>query len=86
MSKFLEIVGDKPMHSVKQQDIREFFQVVQRLPSQRGGPKRPQGMSLRDWAGDDVAMSPDTFKNNYIGPVRHILTWREAPTMTKDSR
>jgi integrase len=78
MSKFLEIVGDKPMHSVKQQDIREFFQVVQRLPSQRGGPKRPQGMSLRDWAGDDVAMSPDTFKNNYIGPVRHILTWARS--------
>ena len=78
MTKFLEIVGDKPMSSLKQQDIREFFHVAQRLPSQRGGPKKPEGITWREWAGDTVTMSPDTFKNNYVAPVRHFLKWAKS--------
>lgn len=78
MTKFLEIVGDKPMSSLRQQDIREFFHVAQRLPSQRGGPKKPEGITWREWAGDTVTMSPDTFKNNYVAPVRHFLKWAKS--------
>lgn len=78
MTKFLEIVGDKPMASLRQQDIREFFQIAQRLPSQRGGPKKPEGVTWREWAGNAVTMSPDTFKNNYLAPVRHFLKWAKS--------
>lgn len=78
MSKFLEIVGDKPMSALRQQDIREFFQIAQRLPSQRGGPKKPEGVTWREWAGDTITMSPDTFKNNYVAPVRHFLKWAKS--------
>lgn len=78
MSKFLDIVGDKPMSALRQQDIREFFQIAQRLPSQRGGPKKPEGITWREWAGDTVTMSPDTFKNNYVAPVRHFLKWAKS--------
>ncbi len=78
MTKFLEIVGDKPMSALRQQDIRDFFQIAQRLPSQRGGPKKPDGVTWREWAGDTVTMSPDTFKNNYVAPVRHFLKWAKS--------
>lgn len=78
MNKFVEIVSDKPMSSLKQQDLREFFQIAQRLPSQRGGPKKPDGITWREWAGEEVTMSPDTFKNNYLAPVRHFLKWAKS--------
>jgi len=78
VAKLLEIVGDKPITALKQQDMRDFFDVVQRLPSQRGGPKKPNGVTLRAWAGDDVTMSPETFKNNYVAPIRHLLKWAKS--------
>lgn len=78
LPKLLEIVGDKSIQSLKQQDLMDFFDVVQFLPSQRGGKKKPEGMTLRQWAGAEVTMAPATFTNNYLAPVTKFLAWAKG--------
>lgn len=78
LPKLLEIVGDKAIQDLKQQDLMDFFQVAQRLPSQRGGKKKPEGMTLRQWAGAEITMAPATFENNNVAPVRSFLVWAKG--------
>lgn len=78
LPKLLEIVGDKAIQDLKQQDLMDFFEVAQRLPSQRGGKKKPEGMTLRQWAGAEITMAPATFENNYVAPVRSFLVWAKG--------
>ena len=75
LSKFIPIVGDRDIRQLKQRDLRDFLDIVQRLPSARGGKQRPEGVPLRDLAGGDVVMAPRTFENNYLSPVRLFLSW-----------
>ncbi|WP_407279719.1 site-specific integrase [Aromatoleum evansii] len=75
LPKFLEIVGDKEISKVRQTDVLEFLRLIQRIPTQRGAPKRLQGVALRDMVTDEVTMAPATFDNNYISPLRLFLKW-----------
>lgn len=75
LPKFLEIVGDKSVTKIKQTDVLEFLRLIQRIPTQRGAPKRLQGVALRDMVTDDVTMAPATFENNYVSPLRLFFKW-----------
>lgn len=78
LPKLLEIVGDRSVSEIKQTHLLEFFKIIQRIPTQRGGKKRPDGMSLRGMAGDEITMAPATFENNYVSPIRLFLSWAKS--------
>lgn len=78
LSKFLEVIGDKPVAEIKQADVLGFFRLIQRLPSERGGKKRPKGVLLKNLVQDEITMAPATFENNYVSPIRLFLKWAKA--------
>lgn len=78
LPKFLEVVGNKPVAEIKQADVLGFFRLIQRIPTERGGKKRPKGVLLKDLAGDVVTMAPATFENNYVSPLRLFFKWAKA--------
>lgn len=75
LAKLEEVVSDKGIKDLRQADLLNFFRLAQRLPSERGGKKRPRGVLLKDMVLDEVQMAPATFENNYISPVRLFLKW-----------
>lgn len=78
LPKFLEVVGNKPIAEIKQADVLGFFRLIQRIPSERGGKKRPKGVLLKDLAQDEITMAPATFENNYVSPIRLFFKWAKA--------
>lgn len=78
LPKFLEVVGNKAIAEIKQADVLGFFRLIQRIPTERGGKKRPKGVLLKDLAGDAVTMAPATFENNYVSPIRLFFKWAKA--------
>lgn len=76
LAKFGEVIGEeRPVASIKQADVLEFFDIVQHLPSERGGRKRPPGVPIRQLVANEVTMAPATFENNYVAPIRTFLRW-----------
>ena len=76
LDKLTDVLGeDRLVATIKQADILEYFDIVQHLPSERGGKKRPKGVSIRELIGDTITMAPATFDNNYVAPIRVFLRW-----------
>ncbi len=75
MPVFLEIVGDKPVSTLLQKDIEDFFEVVCRLPKRWDLERKRQGVSLRELAAMDwpQCLSPKTFKARYRSTVSAFL-------------
>lgn len=71
----LEIIGNKPISEVMQEDIIEFFNVINNLPPRWQDACRKQKLSVRQLSKLDhkITISPKTFKSNYIAPIRLLL-------------
>ena len=80
MPLFLEVIGDKPTSEIRQADIVEFFDLLERLPSKWKVVKKQEGCGIRELAEKDhkQTISPKTFKENYKSPIRGFLVWAKV--------
>ncbi|MBE0438078.1 MAG: site-specific integrase [Methylomicrobium sp.] len=72
MPIFLELIEDKPVHSILQGDINQFFDDVQKLPV-----RRKNGVSLRELIAnnDGDCISKKTFEGSYRACISIFLEW-----------
>jgi integrase len=75
LNMFLEIVGDKPIADIYQQDINDFFNIIVKLPPEWVKECRQRKLSIRELAELDfaVTIAPKTFKSTYIACIRPFL-------------
>ncbi len=73
----LELVGDRPVDALKHAQLRDAFDVLQRLPPHWKALKRQTGHALRDIAatGHPVCLSEKTFRDTYLASIRQFLGW-----------
>ena len=71
----LDVLGDVPVHSIRQRDIDEFFGLVCRLPLRWVDYARKLKMSPKALATDkwDTVIAPKTFEDTYLAAVRPCL-------------
>lgn len=74
---FLELVGDRPVETLKHAQVRDAFDLLQRLPPHWKTLQRQTGQSLRDIAAVDhpVCLSEKTFRDTYLASIRQFLLW-----------
>jgi integrase len=72
---FLEVVGDKPVSSIKQADVNRFFDTVLNLPPQWSAECRKRGISALALAAQShaVTLGPKSFDDTYKACVRQFL-------------
>ena len=75
LAMLLEIVGDKPVNDLKQADINEFFQLVEKLPPRWKDECRKRKLTVRQLAELDHAemLGPKSFEDTYKACVRAFL-------------
>lgn len=72
---FLEVVGDKPIHVLRQTDINHFFKVVNRLPPRWKDVARQKKLTVVEVANLGLGeMSPATFIGTYKAVVTPFLS------------
>lgn len=74
---FLELVGDRPIDTLKHAHVRDAFDVLLRLPPHWKALKRQRGHSLRDIAVVDhpTCLGEKTFRDTYLASIRQFLVW-----------
>jgi len=74
---FLEVVGDIPMNHLKRIQVKEFFQLLQKLPPRWADMKRSEGLSIRQIAEGEYAalISEKTFDSTYKTSINQFLSW-----------
>ena len=71
---FLDIVGDKPIHTLRQTDINGFFEVVNKLPPRWSDVARQKKMTVVQVAELSLGeMSPATFEGTYKAVITPFL-------------
>lgn len=71
---FLEIIGDKPINTLRQTDINGFFGIVNRLPPRWKDEARKRKLSVTEIANLGLGvMSPATFEGTYKAVVTPFL-------------
>jgi len=75
LSALLELIGDKPVSDIMQDDIDDFFKVINNLPPRWLDACRKQKLTIRQLSEctHDVIINPKTFKVTYIASVRYFL-------------
>ncbi|MEW8194023.1 MAG: site-specific integrase [Candidatus Thiodiazotropha sp.] len=81
---FVELVGNKPVNDIKQADIVDFFDVVQKLPPRWADKKKKHSCTIRELAvmSHEKTMAEGTIKDTYIASVRYFL--KDAVTNWQD--
>ncbi|VXB32604.1 site-specific integrase [Massilia sp. 9I] len=76
MPALLQVVGNKPIGSLTQSDILEFFDTVQCLPPRWSDVCRQRGITLRELAERRVGeMSKGTFDGTYMAAMAPFLKY-----------
>lgn len=70
-----DFIGDKPVNAVRQTDLNAFFHLVGRLPPKWAAGCKRLSLTPQELAKIDhpVSLSPKTFDDNYVVPVRLFL-------------
>lgn len=72
---FLDVVGNKPVHGLRQTDINRFFEVVNRLPPRWKDVARQRGLTVIEVANLGLGeMSPATFDGTYKAVMTPFLS------------
>lgn len=72
---FLDVVGNKPIHTLRQTDINRFFEVVNRLPPRWKDVARQKKLTVIEVANLGLGeMSPATFEGTYKAVVTPFLS------------
>lgn len=80
-----EIIGDKPISTILQEDINEFFKVINKLPPRWQDICRKQKLSIQQLSEleHEITISPKTFSSNYIASIRLFLN-EHIPSLSVD--
>lgn len=72
---FRDVIGDKPVSEIKQTDINDFFELLERLPPRWSDECRKRRLTIRQLAAIDHAkcIGPKTFRNTYLACIRPFL-------------
>jgi integrase len=72
---FVTIVGDKKVSQLKQADVNDFFEVVQKLPTRWSDQLRKRGITVMQLAAEhhEKTMAPKTFEDTYKACIRAFL-------------
>lgn len=78
------LFGDKPIDTLKQGDLVDFFDTIERLPARWAQKCEKRKIALRELAAEEhqETLSKKTFNDNYLGPVTLFL--RSARTRWQD--
>ncbi len=72
---FLDVVGDKPIHTLRQTDINRFFEVVNKLPPRWSDVARQRKLTVLQVAELGMGeMSPATFEGTYKAVITPFLS------------
>jgi integrase len=73
---FLEIVGDKPISTIKQADVKGFFTLLNKLPPYAKGQCQKLKMTYAELAqlSHPEVLSPSSFEDTYKACVRQFLS------------
>lgn len=73
---FLEVVGDKPIHLLRQTHINNFFNLVQKLPPRWKDVCRQRKLTVSQVAELGLGeMAPGTFDGTYKAAITPWLNW-----------
>jgi integrase len=75
LSMLLEVVGNKPINELKQADINDFFELLERLPPRWADQCRKRKLTVRELAelDFDITLGPKSFDDTYIASIRPFL-------------
>lgn len=73
---FLKVIGDKPVNTIKQMDIKGFFALLECLPPRWSDACRKRKLSITELAKikHPLTISPKTFDSTYVACIRSFLT------------
>lgn len=73
----LEVIGDRPIADIKQQDINEYFQLLLNLPPRWADKRQQMKKGVRELAAMswEKCISPKTFDCTYIAAARPFLKY-----------
>ena len=71
----LEVLGDRPVSSLKQQEVDDFFSLICQLPPRWSDKKRQLGKTVRELAAMDWEdrTKRKTFKDGYMAALRQFF-------------
>ncbi len=80
---FIEVSGDKAINSYTKTDIRDFKEILIKLPPNRNKIRATRGMKARTAAKKAASlglepMSIKTVNNKYIAPLRNLFDYAEG--------
>lgn len=77
IAAFCEVVGDMPVAELKRGKVKEFFDILQKLPPRWSDLKRKENLSIRQIASQkfDKCISEKTFEFTYKTSVNQFLSW-----------
>ena len=75
LALFLEVLGDRPVDTLRQQDIDDFFALLCRLPPRWSDEKRRKGLGAVALADMEwpKCIAPKTFEAGYMAALRPFL-------------
>lgn len=75
LTMLLEVVGDKPVRSLRQADLNEFFTLLHSLPPRWNDECRRKKLTVRELAALDhpETLGPKSFDDTYKASVRAFL-------------
>lgn len=75
LSMLLDVVGDKPIHELRQSDINNFFELLGRLPPRWADECRKRKLTILELAEleFDKTLGPKSFEDTYIASIRPFL-------------
>ncbi|HLO95056.1 MAG TPA: DUF6538 domain-containing protein [Burkholderiaceae bacterium] len=72
----LQVIGDRPVHTLKQADINGLFQVINRLPPRWNVLARQRDLSVREVVALGLPeIHKNTFDGTYLAAIAPFLDW-----------
>lgn len=75
LALFLEVIGERPVDTIRQQEIEDFFALLCRLPPRWADVRRKRGVGAAAIAGMEwpAHISRATFEDGYMAMIRPFL-------------
>jgi integrase len=85
LTMLLEVVGNKPIDELDQDDINDFFELLGHLPPRWSDACRKQELSIRQLAELEhpEILGPNSFNDTYLASVRPFLKEAKKDWQTK---
>jgi integrase len=74
---FCEVVGDMPITELRRTHVKEFFEILHKLPPRWSDIKRKEGLTIRQIAlqKHELLLNEKTFSYTYKTSINQFLSW-----------